>query len=150
MWEVLIPAAKETLQDMITKGTGLLLYGEDAHTRRSSSRRGPTISYGRYFDDGRNERARPRRDTVRGSRGSVLENIVFDDEHDANTVFEILISHLETYGHVSVSDYYDAANVGHLGDYTDNNWGWTNMSRARVIRSRDGYELILPEPRALD
>ena len=49
---------------------------------------------------------------------------------------------IETYGLVSVADFYDL--VGVTGDYTDNKYGWTDLRNANVIRVRDGYMIKLP------
>ena len=34
--------------------------------------------------------------------------------------------------------------VGITGQYTDNNYGWTNLRNAEPVRTRDGYMLKLP------
>ena len=52
---------------------------------------------------------------------------------------------LETYKMVTVADFYDL--VGVTCDYTDNNYGWTSLRSAEVVRVRDGY--IIKLPRAL-
>ena len=55
---------------------------------------------------------------------------------------------LEKYGMVSVADLYDL--VGVTGNYTDNKYGWTNLSNAEIVRVRDGYQIKLPRARVLD
>ena len=50
---------------------------------------------------------------------------------------------IETYGIVSVADLYEL--VGVDGEYTDNDYGWTNIRNADVVRTRDGYLLSLPK-----
>ena len=49
---------------------------------------------------------------------------------------------METYGQVRVADMYDL--VGITGEYTDNNYGWTNIRNAEVVRVRDGYKIKMP------
>ena len=44
---------------------------------------------------------------------------------------------------VSVSDFYDLANVAN-DNYTMNRYGWTNIAGATAVRVRDGYILKLP------
>ena len=50
---------------------------------------------------------------------------------------------IDMYGRVSVADLYDL--VGITGNYTDNNYGWTNLASAEPIRVRDGYVIKLPK-----
>ena len=49
---------------------------------------------------------------------------------------------IDVYGIVSVGDYYDL--VGIQGDYTSENYGWTNIRNAQVVRVREGYMIKLP------
>ena len=50
---------------------------------------------------------------------------------------------IDTYGIVSVADLFDL--VGITGNYTDNKYGWKNISNAKAIRVWDGYILSLPK-----
>ena len=54
---------------------------------------------------------------------------------------------IDQYGMVSVGDLYDL--VGVTGQYTDNNYGWTDLRTASVVRTRDGYMIKLPRALAL-
>ena len=54
---------------------------------------------------------------------------------------------IDQYGVVSVGDLYDL--VGVTGAYTDNNYGWTDLRTASVVRTRDGYMIKLPRALAL-
>ena len=49
---------------------------------------------------------------------------------------------MEEYETVRVADLYDL--VGITGNYTDNNYGWTNIKNAQVVRVRDGYKIKMP------
>ena len=49
---------------------------------------------------------------------------------------------MEEYGTVRVADLYDL--VGVTGQYTDNNYGWTNIRNAEIVRVRDGYKIKMP------
>ena len=53
---------------------------------------------------------------------------------------------IDTYRAVSVADMYDLAGLS--CDYTDNKYGWTNISGAKPVRVRDG-RYMLDLPRAL-
>ena len=56
---------------------------------------------------------------------------------------------IETYGFVSVADLYDL--VGKRCNYTDNNYGWTNIRNANIVRVSGGdYMIKMPKARPLD
>ena len=56
---------------------------------------------------------------------------------------------IATYGLVSVADFYEL--VGVPSNYTDNNYGWSNLRNAYVDRLRDGgYIIKLPRAFQLD
>ena len=50
---------------------------------------------------------------------------------------------VSTYGLVSVADFFDL--LGVTGNYTDNNYGWTDIRNAKVMRVKDGYMIKLPK-----
>ena len=135
--DVLIPAAKKAISDIVRDGIDMLLYG-NTH-RRSSSSGASYVSYRSYSD-------RDRRDDRRESRtrtGYSYDDIVLEDRGEAEEVLERMTELIDTYDVVSVADLYDL--VGKPGNYTDNKYGWTNLRNAEPIRVRDGYLLKLPK-----
>lgn len=137
--DVLIPAAKKAISDIITNGIDMLLYGETRH--RSEGKRSNVVdyvSYNRYSD---------RRDDDRFSRsrsiGYSYDDIVLESRAEAEAVLNSMVDLIDTYDVVSVADLYDL--VGVSGNFTDNRYGWTNLSSASVERLRSGgYILRLP------
>lgn len=138
LMDVLLPAVKKTIFDMITNGLDMLLYnGEGRRDRKGSS---PYVSYNRFSDNRssyRRESDRPRQ-----SRGYSHDDIVLESRGEAEEVLDRMDELLDTYGMVSVADLYDL--VGITGEYTDNKYGWTSLRSAEAIRVRDGYMLKLP------
>lgn len=135
--DVLIPAAKKAISDIVRDGIDMILYG-NTH-RRSSSSGASYVSYRSYSD-------RDRRDDRRESRtrtGYSYDDIVLEDRGEAEEVIERMTELIDTYDVVSVADLYDL--VGKPGNYTDNKYGWTNLRNAEPIRVRDGYLLKLPK-----
>ena len=59
-----------------------------------------------------------------------------------------MIEMIDTYDEVSVGSLYQL--VGITPDFTDDKYGWTNLSTASVSRNRDGYYINLPRPQILD
>lgn len=137
--DVLIPSAKKAISDAITTGIDMLLYGESRHSRSNSS--GSKISYQRYFDD-RNSSSRykdTRSSTVYGVKDWFLQS-----RAEADRVLETLDELLSKYGRVTVNDYYDTIGVDSV--WTDEYWGWNNISDARIRYERDGWIIIMPRP----
>ena len=63
--EVLLPAAKKLVSDIVTNGTNMLLYGEIKNKKGNSSK----VSYSRYYDD----RSRDYRSPVSATHASFSE-----------------------------------------------------------------------------
>ena len=140
--DVLIPAAKKAITDIITNGIEMLLYGE---TRSKSKSRDTKVSYTKYYDRDR-DYDRPARS--RGRYGYDYDDIILDTRREAEEVLDRMDDLIDTYGMVSVADLYDL--VGISGNYTDNKYGWTNLRNADVQRVRDGYLLKLPKALPFD
>lgn len=142
--DVLIPAAKKAISDIITNGIDMILYGE---ARGKDRRRdtGSRVSYTKYYERDRD------RDYDRGrTRRSVYDydDIILDTRGEAEDVLNRMDDLIDAYGMVSVADLYDL--VGISGNYTDNKYGWTNLRNAEVRRTRDGYLLKLPKALPFD
>lgn len=142
IFDVLIPAAKNAISDMVTTGIQMMLYGE---VRGTSKSKGSKVSYSKYYDD-RRDRDYDRRSRTRS--GYDYDEIILESRAEAEEVLNSMDDLLERYGLVSVADLYDL--VGVTGNYTDNKYGWTNLRHASVQRLRDGYLLKLPRAIPLD
>lgn len=138
LMEVIVPAVKKAVSDIITTGIDMLLYGESGKSRKSGST--SKISYRNYYER-ENERTRAGSAYKRASFD--YDDILFDTRGDAETVLDAMNDIISQYGVVSVSDFYDLARVAN-DNYTMNNYGWTNISGASAVRVRDGYILKLP------
>jgi hypothetical protein len=139
--DVLIPAVKNTIQDIVTNGISMLLNnGEVAKGGRRSSG-ASRISYRDYYD--RDDRNR-NRDGNRYNRSSTYayDDIILESRSEAEDVIARLDELIDVYGTASIADLYDL--VGISGQYTDNDYGWTDLRAASHIRVRDGYLLKLP------
>ena len=55
---------------------------------------------------------------------------------------------MDTYNVVTVADMYDLSGV--TCNYTDNKYGWMNISNAQVIHGRDGYIIKMPRVVSID
>lgn len=142
--EVLIPAIKKAISDIITDGIDMILYGGSRRDgRRSTADR---VSYRNYYDrDGRS--SRDARTTVATSRYTT-DDIILSNRGEAEEVLARMDELMDTYGLVRVADLYDL--VGITGNYTDNKYGWTNIRNAEVVRVRDGYVIKMPRAIPID
>lgn len=134
--DVLVPAIKKAVSDIVTNGIEMILYGETRGKRSSSA---SSISYRSYYDDRRDDR----RESRSRSYGYNYEDVVLESRVEAEEVIARMEELIDMYGVVSVADLYDLTNIS--GNYTDNKYGWTNIRNAEVIRVRDGYLIKLPK-----
>lgn len=143
LMDVLVPAMKKAISDIVTDGIDMILYGESGHSGRRST--ADKISYRNYYDrkDDRSRFSEPRTRT-----GYSYNDVTLDSRGEAEEVLSRMDELIDTYGMVSVADLYDL--VGVTGTYTDNKYGWTNIRNAEPIRVRDGYMLKLPKAGPLD
>lgn len=134
--DVLVPAVKKAISDIVRDGIDMILYGESKGRSSSSS------SYVSYRDYSRRDEDRFR-DRDRDRSGYNHDDIVLESRGEAEEVITRMDELIETYGVVSVADLYDL--VGKTCEYTDNKYGWTNVRNAEPIRVRDGWMLRLPK-----
>ena len=143
--DVLVPAIKKAISDIVTDGIDMILYGGTGHSkkRRSGSSDASYVSY-RSYSDRERDRDRRRDDDYRSRSRYDFQDIILETKGEAEDVLDRLDELLDQYSMVSVADLYDL--VGISGEYTDNRYGWTSLSSARVERVRDGYMIKLPKP----
>lgn len=138
--EVLIPAAKKALSDIVTNGIDMILYGSTGVSKRRSGS-GSRASYSSYYDrDRRSDRDDRYSRTSRTAYS--YDDIILDNRGEAEEVLAGMDALLEQYQLVSVADLNEL--VGISGNYTDNRYGWTDLRNASIVRVRDGYMLKLP------
>lgn len=141
--DVLIPAIKKALCDIVTDGINMLLYGDTkAGYKRSTADK---FSYSSISRD-----TRAVRDSRYGYNVSSYsyDDIVLASRGEAETVLDRMCEILDVYKTVSVAELKDL--VGITPAYTDNKYGWINLATAEVVRVRDGYMLKLPRAIPID
>lgn len=146
IWDVIIPALKEVITDVVTNGIEMLVYGDASRHSRSGRlrrERGRSyVSYSSMYDSPRAERIR---DTRRApSNRHAFDKVVLESRSDAELVLDGLAELISTYGGATVADFYSA--VGLPVDYNDNKYGWDSLATSSVERVRGGYILVMPRP----
>ena len=148
IWDVLLPAVKDTIAELVKKGIDAVLYGgasAPSNVKRRRDRSRP--SYSDYYDDRRrDDRRRPRKPNRRAMHS--FDDILFEDRFDAENVLSCLVDITQDYGMCSVADFYELA--GEEPQWSDNKYGWGDVGDAQVVRTRDGYILDLPRPEPID
>lgn len=142
LMDVLVPAVKKAISDIVQDGVSMILYGSANGGSKNRYGNASYVSYRSYSD--RDRRDDRRNDYARNRSRYDFDDIILSDRGEAEEVLTRMDELIDTYGIVSVADLYDL--VGINCDYTDNKYGWTNIRNAEAIRVRDGYMLKLPKP----
>lgn len=143
--DVLIPAAKKLISDIVSDGIEMLLYGTTRGSKRSS--RSAYVSYDRFAHPDRDRRRDDRRRDEPRSRFD-FDELIFETRGEAEIVLSQMDDAIERYGLITVAGMYDLAGV--TEPYTANRYGWTNIRNAEVQRVRNGYIIKLPRPIVID
>lgn len=150
--EVLVPATKKLVLDMVTEGLNRVLWGSTGNRRPTINRQPDYTSYNRYYNMAQERRP----DAVARNAPSNAYRRLYDfDDYiipnrgEADMVLDRLNDLIMTYGAATVADLYDL--LGQTGvPHTDQNYGWTSSRDMSTSRVGNGYVLNLPRPVALD
>lgn len=150
-FDVIIPAIKAMTFDTITQGADRILFGgrdvirsgvANAPRTRTNynqiSTKAANNYYGRNFEGGGREISRAARNNHR------FDEILLDSRGEAETVLDTMQDLISRFEWVSVPEFYSM--VGVTSEFTDEKWGWTNVSTAQIRPSRGKYVILLPSP----
>lgn len=149
--EVVVPAIKDTLSDVVTQAVERMLFGEV----RSSARRprhggqGGYVTYSSASGIRQGQPARQAASTLspRARATHDFDEIILSDRPTADQVVDRMYDLLSRYEQVTVANLYEL--VGVTPDFTDNNWGWTSLEGTGVRRVREGFLIDVPRPEPL-
>lgn len=140
--EVLVPAAKNLVLDILNKGGERMLYGISRPNRTGAAR--GFYNYGGVPQQGRTADPRPPLSQQARSRHR-YDEVLLNKREDADDVLEGLRLLIDQYGSASVTDFYDLLGRTSESEFTDSKWGWEDLRRASVRTVRGGYVLDLPD-----
>ena len=143
--DVLVPAIKKAIYDIVTNGIDMFLYGGSGRTKGNSS--GSKVSYRNYYDQKSNVSNRGS-ENQRNGNAFDYDDIVFNNRGEAEAVKKQMQDTIGRYGVVTVADLYDMSDLS--APYTSQKYGWMDVSSAEAIRVRDGYILKLPRAVPID
>lgn len=148
--DVLVPALKQTLYDMISTGFQRLLFGDTVANGRPVVAR-PSYSRMNYNSRYRTTTQRP---IMPARTGHDFNRVMFDTRADAESVLSYMYDSINETGIVSLADFYIKANEYNSSKVPttpqDYNFGWTDVRRSRILTTETGYYIIdLPNPKVI-
>lgn len=150
--DIVVPAIKNIVVDSITSGIHMAIYGRNEQPPTNTP--GATRPYNRYPTGGygttsrtnyqqayapTNQVQQPARMQARGNN---VTEFVLGSREEAQNVLDGLNDMIIEFGMASVADYYDL--IGMDANYTDHQWGWTDLRFARIAAVRGGYVIQMP------
>ena len=147
--DVLVPAVKKLVYDIVTNGIDIVLYGGNG--RSKSNNAGQKVQYRNFYDQKNNQSNGYRgSENVKNQNSSGYDDIVFTNRVDAEMVKQQMMDVISRYGVVTVADMYEMADPNLTAPYTAHKYGWMDVSSGEVKRERDGYILKLPKAAPID
>lgn len=142
--DVIVPAVKDVIQDVVTNSISMLLFGDTRGGNKRNNPSGSYVSYNNRYFGGSKPRA-----AASSSNNFNIDDIFFETRMDAEEALDNLVEMIDRYGSVTVLELYDSVGL-QCPPYTSDKYGWTRLGNAAVRRTRDGYILELPRPKYLD
>lgn len=147
--DVLLPALRNLIVDMVTKGAERLIYGESMRRRSGipyDSRYQGGVQYNRPLFPSDPRSRDPRQNMVPVARNRQnrheMNDVIVGTKEEAELVVERLVDILDKYEVASLADLYDL--LGLQTSHIDNKWGWTYLGSVQIRQIRQGYLLELP------
>lgn len=138
--DVLIPAIKKAIDDIVSNGIHMILYNGDKRNEKRSTV--SKVSYGGFYKSS-GDRLETKAERIRGAFD--FDDIIFSNRGDAEAVISAMDDIIDQYNVVSVLDLCDLAEVS-TTNYAAQRYGWTDIRSAHVVRVSDGYVIKLPRP----
>ena len=104
---------------------------------------GARIAYGSYYNP-QQPQAQPPQSNIQCKLQTLnaYSNLEFDLRVDAEIVLTRMYELLQVYPYVSVGDMLDLAGVSDPNGYTNQKYGWTDISGARVVQYGNKYRIV--------
>lgn len=147
--EVIMPAIKNTVVDMVSQGIERLIFGDVKGRIRPGSSSPSNRSFTNYNGISKQQTTSGRTMNARERATHDFDDIVLPTRPEVETVINALADMIDNFETATVADLYSAVNI--TPAFTDNKWGWDTMQGAKAIAVRGGgYMFDLPKPIPLD
>lgn len=148
--EVITPGIKNIVSDIVKNGLDMFFWGKSGKNRPTSP--ASRVQYNNYsgiYSSQQRAQARMNQQRSQEPKSYYYNTLTFKDRNDAVAVLERMREQLGVYLMVSVADLNDFAGV--TGTYTDNKYGWTDLSTASVVNvPGEGWIIDLPKAIVLE
>lgn len=145
--DVLVPAIKKAIYDIVTNGIDMFLYGGTGKGK-SNSPSGAKVSYRNFYEQKNSSSGYRGSESSKNQSGFDYDDLEFENRGDAEAVIGQMQGAIGRYGFVTVADLYDMVDLP--TPYTSQKYGWMDVSSAEVIRFRGKYRLRLPRAVPID
>lgn len=146
---VVIPSLQKLLSDAVKGAIDWLIYGSKGSVPKTGV---GTISYGSYYNRSGvvNPNPIPYANPMLSTKPSLyaVNDIIIADRGEAEEVLLRMKESINSYGMVSVGDFYDL--VGQRGNFTDQKWGWFDLRTADIIRVEGGFCIRFPRVQPIE
>ncbi len=143
--DVLVPAIKKAIFDIVTNGIDMFLYGSTGRNKNTVS--GTKVNYRTYYEQ-KNTSGYHGSESVKNRNGFEYDDIIFSSRGEAEAVKQQMQAAIKKYGFVTVADLYDM--VDQPAPYTSQKYGWIDVSNTEVARYRGDYMLKLSRAVPID
>lgn len=147
--DVIIPGTKALIVNILKKAVDFLFNGtysapNNGYTNYSFFGGAPrNVTYSSTSYSTPKPQQPPVKNTI-----YAIDDVIFQERGDAELVLQVMSDAIARYGMVSVNDFYDA--IGQKANFTDNRYGWRDLSAAQVVRDNDGYKIKFPKVQPLE
>jgi hypothetical protein len=147
--DVILPAFRDTVFDVMTAGTERVIYGESRTPRRrhrgmTTGALGSITNYNRPIQRGARSAMLPDQPPRGMNRVTRRESndVLIADREEAVLVLDTLNECITRYEVASLADLNELLNQPSA--VVDQKWGWFSLSDANIRQTRQGYLLELP------
>lgn len=145
--EVVLPAVKNLIADIINNGVSMFLFGETRAPRRGDNRdRGRYSQRDRVYQRDEYDEPRERRYHNR-MRYDDFSDYKLETRRDAIEVLDELRGYIDEYGQVEVARFFEL--IGEDSQGVDNDYGWVSLDHAYIDSVRGGFIIEFPKARYL-
>ena len=149
--EVIVPAIKNSINDLVTNGIQMLLFGQASGSRRSSyySPNGSRTNYSSYYVTSSSSSSSNRGTTDRVRNGMYSYPLIaVESAGEADDIVAAMGELVSNYDSASVSDLLGLVN--RVPRFSDEKWGWTDCRAFHWSRVGRDYVLDFDPPVKLE